>query len=310
MYRPFVVTNCYANYIFIHRKHQIDSVFPAHARENRVICVPNKGSKDLFSVLMTDKIPDVGLNGVTQCFPRWVYPKPTADTENETDTIIDIDSTPERVDNITDTALCDFQAHYQDKTITKDAIFNYVYGILHAPDYIEQFAYDLTKMLPHIPFAPDFWEFAKAGAELAALHLGYETCEQYLDLRVERIGQQPQRSLFEAADQEPEPEHFMLGTKAMKFADDKKTTLIINEHVCVSGIPQDAHKYVVNGRTPLEWFIDRYKIKQDTESGIVNDPNGWFENPRDLITAIERIIYVSVESTKIIKSLPSELTTD
>ncbi|MCY4554294.1 MAG: helicase [Candidatus Poribacteria bacterium] len=75
----------------------------------------------------------------------------------------------------------------------------------------------------------------------------------------------------------------------------------------MSGIPEAAHRYVVNGRTPLEWFIDRYKIKTEKNNGILNNPNGWFENPRDLITAIERIVYVSVESTKIIEELPTEL---
>ena len=95
----------------------------------------------------------------------------------------------------------------------------------------------------------------------------------------------------------------------MKFENkDTKNTLIINEHICITGIPQEAHRYVVNGRTPLEWFIDRYKIKTDKNSGIANDPNGWFENPRDLITAIERIIHVSVHSTRIIESLPNEIT--
>lgn len=89
-----------------------------------------------------------------------------------------------------------------------------------------------------------------------------------------------------------------------------KDTLTLNEHVQLTGIPEEAHRYVVNGRTPLEWFIDRYKIKKDTASGIINDPNGWFENPRDLVTAIERIIHISVESTKIIEALPSELTAD
>ena len=94
----------------------------------------------------------------------------------------------------------------------------------------------------------------------------------------------------------------------MRYADkETKTTLTINEHVCLSGIPEEAHRYVVNGRTPLEWFIDRYKIKKDTDSGIVNDPNGRFDNPRDLITAIERIVHVSVESTKIIEALPTEV---
>lgn len=91
----------------------------------------------------------------------------------------------------------------------------------------------------------------------------------------------------------------------MKFANDSRTTLILNQHICVSDIPESTHQYVINGRTPLEWFIDRYKIKQDRESGIINDPNGWFETPRDIITAIERIVHVSVESTKIIENLPS-----
>ncbi len=96
----------------------------------------------------------------------------------------------------------------------------------------------------------------------------------------------------------------------MRFATPAKTTLSINEHVRLTGIPEAAHRYVVNGRTPLEWFIDRYKIKRDKESGIVNDPNGWFADPRDLVTAIERIVYVSVESTRIIEGLPSPLTDD
>ena len=140
----------------------------------------------------------------------------------------------------------------------------------------------------------------KLGKALADLHLNYETCQQYPDLNVEPITP----SLL----WEEKPEHFLLGTRAMRFADkQERTTLIINEHVCVSGIPEAAHRYVVNGRTPLEWFIDRYKIKQDRNSGIINDPNGWFDNPRDLITAIERIVHVSVESTKIIENLPSEL---
>ena len=94
----------------------------------------------------------------------------------------------------------------------------------------------------------------------------------------------------------------------MRFADDEKRTLIINEHTRLSGIPVEAHQYVVNGRTPLEWYIDRYRIKRDKESGIVNDPNGWFEDPRDLVAAIERIVYVSVESARIIGGLPRELT--
>ena len=208
-----------------------------------------------------------------------------------------------RIDNISDAALRAFRKHYTDDTITKDDIFDYVYGILHAPRYREQFANDLSKMIPRIPFAPDFYAFAEAGAKLASLHLNYETCEQYSAIEVEPVTP----SLL----WEERPEHFLLGTRAMRFADkNTKDVLIINEHVQLTGIPEAAHRYVVNGRTPLEWFINRYKIKQDRESGIINDPNGWFEHPRDLITAIARIIHVSVESARIIAGLPSEITDD
>jgi len=299
-YRPFVATNCYADYTFITRKGQMDKIFPDNSSENRVICATGVGSKILFSAFMTDTLPDLELISKGQCFPRWQYPQPT-NTSNTTGEFQGFEEAPERIDNISDTALRAFREHYSDNTITKDDIFDYVYGVLHAPSYREQFANDLSKMIPRIPYAPDFRTFAEAGKALADLHLNYETYQQYPDLSVEPITP----SLL----WEEKPEHFRLGRRAMRFADkEERTTLIINEHVCVSGIPEEAHRYVVNGRTPLEWFIDRYKITQDKNSGIINDPNGWFENPRDLITAIERIVYVSVESARIVENLPSELT--
>lgn len=273
----------------------MDRIFPNKTSENRAICVPGIGSKKTFSALMTDTMPDLGFNEACQCFPRYSYPKP-ADPSEGTHTFQGIDELPDRIDNISDTALRAFQDHYRDDTITKDHIFDYIYGILHAPSYREEFANDLSKMIPRIPFAPDFHTFAQAGAVLASLHLNYETCEQYpLELIFSHQG-------------EPQPKHFQLSKRSMRFTDkDTKTTLILNEHVRLFGIPEEAHRYVVNGRTPLEWFIDRYKITQDKDSGIVNDPNGWFADPRDLITAIERIVYVSVESARIIEGLPAEI---
>ena len=299
IYRPFVVTNCYADYTFIHRKYQMDRIFPNSSSENRVICFPNRGARVPFSVMITDTMLDLNFfDSGSQCFPRWRYPQST-----NADQLMD-EEIPERIDNISDTALRTFREHYADDAITKDDIFDYVYGILHAPSYREEFANDLSKTLPRIPYAPDFYAFAEAGAVLASLHLNYETCERYPDLKVEPVTP----SLL----WEEKPEHFLLGTRAMRLADkNTKNTLIINEHIRLTGIPDDAHHYLVDGKTPLEWFINRYKITPpEKNSGILNDPNGWFENPRDLITAIERIVYVSVESTKIIENLPSKLTND
>ena len=129
------------------------------------------------------------------------------------------------------------------------------------PGYRKRFANDLAKELQRILPAPDFNAFAAAGRKLAEVHLGYETCEEYL-LKV----------AF-AHSGEPRPKHFGIGDQAMRFDDDEKTIIRVNEHVSLCGIPASAHLYRVNGRTPIEWFIDRYRITQDKEGGIVNDSN-------------------------------------
>lgn len=102
-------------------------------------------------------------------------------------------------------------------------------------------------------------------------------------------------------------ELFQIGTQKMEFTDETKSSLRINDFITLHSIPPEAHKYVVNGRTPLEWIIDRYRITKDRRSGIVNDPNGWFERPEDLIDAIGRAVHVSVETVKIVDSLPPAL---
>ena len=197
----------------------------------------------------------------------------------------------ERVDNITDTALEAFREHYGDDQISKDAIFDYVYGVLHAPAYRDRFANDLSKALPRIPLAPDFDAFANAGRELAELHLGYESGPEYpLEVLVaqgEKLG----------------PEHCRIGDRKMRWLSGK-SGLKINDQLSLARIPPEAHDYVVNGRTPLEWFIDRYRVTKDTNSGIVNDPNGWFEDPLDLVRAFKRIVHLSVETVQIVAGLP------
>ena len=284
-YRPFVKQHCYIENVLIHRKGQMDSIFPSADSENRAICVPGIGSTRPFSALIVDTMPDIQLMFNGQYFPQYRY------AHRPGGGVLDKRPRLERIDNISDKALGAFRAHYNDNSINKDAIFDYVYGILHASGYRERFANDLTKELPRIPMAPDFSTFSEAGRALAELHLGYETGEEY-----------PLEVAF-AHSGEPRPEHFRIGQRAMGFDDDGKTVLRVNEHVCLRGIPDAAHRYQVNGRTPLEWFIDRYRITRDKESGIVNDPNGWFSDPRDLIAAVRRIMHLSVETTRIVEGL-------
>ncbi len=295
IYRPFIAMNLYADHFFAQRKYRMDLIFPKLVRgENRAICVPGIGSTKPFSALVVDTMPDLELVSKSQCFPRYRYRR----SENTQDELPGLEPKLERVDNIADTALRVFRTKYGDNSISKDAIFDYVYAVLHHPRYRERFANDLTKELPRVPFAADFHAFAEAGRKLADLHLRYESCDEY-PLDVEFSG-----------SEEPRPEHFCLGDRAMRFEDDERTILRVNEHVSLRGVPAKAHEYQVNGRTPLEWFIDRYRIVQDRESGIVNDPNGWFDDPRDLISAIRRVVHVSVETSRIVAALPEPFADD
>ena len=288
-YRPFVKQYCYVEYILVNNKYRMDSIFPMPDGDNRAICVPGVGSTKPFSVLVTDSMPDLELISKGQCFPRYRYQAPS-DAQGR---LLGLEDDLERFDNITDTTLRKFRTHYQDSSITKDAVFDYVYGLLHAPGYRERFANDLSKALPRIPLAQDFHAFAQAGNQLTTLHLGYETCAEHpLELNFTGEGA-------------PRPEHFRVGKQKMRFADAAKSELIINDHIRLTSIPAEAHQYEVNGRTPLEWLIDRYRITQDTHSGIVNDPNAWFDQPQDLIATFRRIVHLSVATTRIVAQLPS-----
>ena len=290
-YRPFVKQHCYVDYTLVNNKYQQDSIFPADDTENRAICVPGVGSTKPFSALIVDTMPDLELISKGQCFPRYRYAHGSSQAS-----LPGMGPPPERADNISDTALRAFRVRYGDSTITKDAIFDYIYGVLHAPEYRERFANDLAKELPRIPFAEDFQAFAKAGRKLAELHLGYETCPEYpLNIEFRLPG-------------EPKPEHFRIEERAMRFEDAKRTILAINDHVRLAGVPPEAHEYQVNGRTPVGWFIDRYRIKRDSQSGIINDPNGWFDDPHDLVTALRRIVHVSVETVHIVGGLSPPFT--
>ncbi len=293
-YRPFVKQNCYVDYLLVSSKGQLDRIFPDKNTENRAICVPGMGSTKPFSAMVVDTMPDLEVISKGQFFPRYCYERRRRDGQRS---LLGEDAALTRIDNISTTAVRAFRVHYQDPTITEDDVFHYIYGVLHGKDYRARFANDLAKAMPRVPYAPDFRAFVAAGKALEALHLGYETCPEF-PLQEVAAGSSSGGPL--------DPARYRIGQKKMRFADDG-ATLVVNDHVLLTGIPPAAHRYQVNGRTPLEWFIDRYHVKRDRRSGIVNDPNGWFDDPRDLIAAIRRIVHVSVETVRIVDGLPSVL---
>ncbi len=284
-YRPFVKQHGYVDPHFAQAPALMAEVFPAGAT-NQAICVTGVGSTKPFSALIVDCLPDLHLVAFGQCFPRYRYQS----NKERQQGLPGHGDTMDKLDNITETTLRTFRVTYKDRNITKNAIFDYIYGVLHAPGFRARFANDLAKELPRIPFAADFRAFADAGRALARLHLGYETCRRH-----------PLQVASTASDAAV---RFRLGTRKMRYLDAEKSTLAINDLTKLHGIPPAAHRYQINGRTPLDWLIDRYHIARDRQSGIVNDPNEWFAKPEDLLTAIERVIHVSVETVRLVDGLP------
>ena len=194
-----------------------------------------------------------------------------------------------------------YQSHHGTR-VSKDHIFAYVYGILHSPDYRERYATDLARMLPRIPevtTAEAFYAFAEAGQKLLDLHIGYEQVEPY--------------ALEEVWSESAPAGDARWYVRKMKWAgtpkDKDRSAIVVNEWLTLRGIPEEAHRYVVGPRSALEWLLDRYQVRTDSASGIVNDPNDWgleLEPPQSdyIPQLVKRIVRVSIETMRIVDGLP------
>jgi predicted helicase len=271
-YRPFDRRFIYFDPILIERRYGIPKVFPANGSSNLSFAISETGHRSPFATLMVGEIPDVHLCGsdAYSCFSYFEY--------NDDGCI--------GRENITDWALAEFRAYYQDKSITKWDIFYYTYALLHHPDYRERYAANLKRELPRIPYAPDFKAFAKAGERLADLHVNYEKQPEYPLEKIEN----------------PKAKGWSWKVEKMRLGRDK-TSVAYNEHLTLSGIPQEAFEYRLGNRSALDWVIDQYQVSTDKRSGITNDPNRE-DDPEYIVRLIGQVVYVSVETVKIVKALP------
>ncbi|MBR4152493.1 MAG: hypothetical protein IKT98_05985, partial [Selenomonadaceae bacterium] len=286
MYRPFCKQNLYYDKNLNERRSQMPKIFPNGHEENLLICVNGNGDKD-FSVFITDKITDLHFNGDTQCHPLYWYEEARQGGLFGTEL--------SRRDGVSDWIMRNAQFVMRNDKITKEDIFYYVYGFLHLPAYREKFSAELKKSLPRIILVDDaekFWSLSCAGRELAELHLNYETQEPPAEVQLEMRNAQCGMETYRV--------------NKMKLSKDK-TTLYYNEYITIKNIPVEASVWRVNGRSALEWIVDRYQIKKDPASGILNDPNAWaveHGNPRYILDLILSSITVSLKTLDIIESLP------
>jgi predicted helicase len=317
MYRPFFVQHVYMHPVLTERPGLQLNFFPSVESSNIGFCVLSPGGSADFSVMASNRVPNLNVLGAgnsSQFFPRWTYeplqvpsdPDDLFASARSTIAAEDSSAGYRRIDNITDDALKQYRAWYVDALpiaahAAKDQIFAFAYGILHAADYRQRFAADLKRSLPRLPRieAEDFAAFADAGQRLLDLHVGYEDAPAY-PLTV--MGDQP--SGAGSADL-----YDWFRVEKLKWARKAdKSAIIYNSRIMISGIPDNAHRYMLGSRSALEWILDRYQVKTDKTSGIVNDPNDWARevgNPRYILDLIAKVTTVSVETIKIVDSLPA-----
>lgn len=300
LYRPFCRQKLYSQRAFIHRPAIRERFFPTPHHKNLVIAMISPGDSKDYSCLITEYIPDLHLLGTSQCFPLYWYDEKKGEPEVSLFGTTNEERWTQR-DGITDWCLQEVRSRFAGaQSLTKEDIFYYVYGLLHSPDYRERFADDLRKALPRIPIverAEEFIAFSKAGRRLAQLHLHYE------DYAHEAEGVEVDERDYTAAD-----EFAYYAVEKMRFPKkDERHTIIYNGHITLHNIPAEAYDYVVNGKSAIEWVMERYAVTIHKDSGIKNDPNLWAREqgkPRYILDLQLSIIHVSVETQKIVAELP------
>ena len=316
MYRPFFKQHCYFNKTLNNSPYLLPSLLPNYNSNNVFICLTGVGASKPFSCIITDKLPDLQLVMNGQCFPLYWY----EENKNKQRSLFDEESNDDyiRRDGITDWILKEVRTRYGAKNITKEMIFYYVYGLLHSKDYRERFAADLKKSLPRIPIVDsldDFMEFYKAGKELADLHLNYETVAPYPDVIVHGDRQVPLTvkrdpatgGYIQAPADDGAYDYFRVIDKMRFKSKDDKSTIIYNGNITIENIPQKAYEYIVNGKSAIEWIVERYAVTQDKKSLIKNDANDWareHHKPRYILDLLLSVINVSVQTVDIVNNLP------
>ena len=316
LYRPYCKQNVYYDRDILWSTYRLNEVFPQNKPFNNVaICCTGPSDKH-FSCLITKEVPEFLMHFNGYCFPKYLYKD-----ENFKDTLFEDnkDNSECITDSITDKALETFRSVYpeafkiadRDKrnnkakarsekdggvNLNKDDIFYYIYGILHSPEYKKRYELNLQKEIPRIPLAEEFVVFSKAGRKLADLHLNYENVEPWAAISEEGDSKNPGKTIK------------MRFGKCSVSKDNPKgidmSTIHVSENLTLKNIPLQAYDYIVNGKSAIGWIIDRYQIRTDKASGIVNDPNEYSDNPRYIVDLLKSIVTVSIRTNEIISSLP------
>lgn len=271
MYRPFTKKWLYYDEQVIERPGQFHYKW---GENNLVLVTTGRSSSKGFSVLLSNKVPDIQLMMNGQGFIK---------DDNSEGILLD------KINNVNE-----LFAHKLGLSL--DDTFVYVYGLLNSKEYQEKYANDLKKDLARIPIVKNKEQYVEVGKKLMDLHLNYEEVPVF-------------EGVFFESKSNPSYE-----VKKMKFAkirnsetgklENDRSTIIFNTDITIRDIPEKAYEYVVNGRSAIEWIMDQYQIKTDKKSGITDNPNDFSNDPKYIFNLLLRIINVSVQTVDLINSLP------
>ncbi|MFP6038433.1 type ISP restriction/modification enzyme [Helicobacter pylori] len=265
LYRPFNKQWLYWDKDWIHRQGRFSKIFPDKSVRNVVINTTIRN----FSALVSDAIPDSHFIGDTQAYPLYHY-----------------DDLGNRHYAISGYALNLFRRHYGDNSITEEEIFYYIYAILHHKGYLEKYKNSLAKEAPRIALSEDFKELSILGKELGELHLNYESGEMHESIKY--------TTLMNA-----EIEGYYDVDKMTKKGD----CIIYNKNIAITKIPQKAFDYVINGKSAIDWVIERYQKTMDKEESLIeNNPND-YAGGKYVFELLCRVIKLSEKSVDLIEKI-------
>ncbi|GAA8155348.1 DEAD/DEAH box helicase family protein [Helicobacter pylori] len=267
LYRPFNKQYFYYERELAWSFFSMKKIFPDKSARNVVINTSSMASRN-FSCLIANEITDSQTMANTQAYPLYYY-----------------DDLGNRYNAISGYALNLFRRHYKDDSIVEEEIFYYIYAIFHHKGYLEKYKNSLTKEVPRIALSEDFKELSILGKELGELHLNYESGEMHTSVK---------HNLLENA----EMEGYYDVVKMTKKGD----RIIYNHHITITKIPQKAFDYVVNGKSAIDWVIERYSITTDKDSLIENNPNH-YAGGQYVFELLCRVITLSVKSVDLIEKI-------
>ncbi|GAA7685725.1 hypothetical protein MMM7_06450 [Helicobacter pylori] len=268
LYRPFNKQWLYWDKDLIHRQRQFSKIFPNKHAQNVVINTGVGNGKD-FSALVSDFISDYSLISSNQAYPLYCY-----------------DDLGRRNYAISGYALNLFRRHYKDNAIVEEEIFYYIYAIFHHKGYLEKYKNSLAKEAPRIALSEDFKELSVLGKELGELHLNYESGEMHESVKHTTLMSAEEKDYYDVE-------------KMTKKGD----SIVYNKNIIITKIPKKAFEYALNGKSAIDWVIERYQKTMDNKDSLIeNNPND-YAGGKYILELLLRVIKLSEKSVDLIEKI-------